>query len=236
MRVLKFGGSSLASVTRFLEVADIVQQQIGNQSVGLVLSAPQGVTNLLVELTDLAFLGSDYQPLLVQWKQRLAQLIAEASLRVNADQLKAVQQLADEQEQKLTERLQGISLLSYCPDHIKAQILGLGEQFSVALMTALVLYLLVSRILIGPIRRLSASILDYRKAPENASLIVVPTARRDEIGVLVFPTAAAMQLPRAYCARPVPHWMLHEQAIVINHSRQRRSARHARIRWRGGGA
>ena len=137
MRVLKFGGSSLASVTRFLEVADIVQQQIGNQSVGLVLSAPQGVTNLLVELTDLAFLGSDYQPLLMQWKQRLAQLIAEASLRVNADQLKAVQQLADEQEQKLTERLQGISLLSYCPDHIKAQILGMGEQFSVCLMTAL---------------------------------------------------------------------------------------------------
>ena len=137
MRVLKFGGSSLASVTRFLEVADIVQQQIGNQSIGLVLSAPQGVTNLLVELTDLAFLGSDYQPLLQQWKQRLAQLIAEASLRVNADQLKAVQQLADEQEQKLTERLQGISLLSYCPDHIKAQILGMGEQFSVCLMTAL---------------------------------------------------------------------------------------------------
>lgn len=137
MRVLKFGGSSLASVTRFLEVADIVQQQIGNQSVGLVLSAPQGVTNLLVELTDLAFLGSDYQPLLLQWKQRLAQLIAEASLRVNAQQLKAVQQLADEQEQKLTERLQGISLLSYCPDHIKAQILGMGEQFSVCLMTAL---------------------------------------------------------------------------------------------------
>lgn len=60
----------------------------------------------------------------------------------------------------------------------------------VALMTALVLYLLVSRILIGPIRRLSASILDYRKAPENASLIVVPTARRDEIGVLESELAA----------------------------------------------
>lgn len=137
MRVLKFGGSSLASVKRFLEVADIVQQQMGNQSVGLVLSAPQGVTNLLVELTDLAFLGSDYQPLLVQWKNRLAQLLAEAALQVSAEQLKAVQQLANEQEQKLTERLHGISLLSYCPDHIKAQILGMGEQFSVCLMTAL---------------------------------------------------------------------------------------------------
>lgn len=137
MRVLKFGGSSLASVTRFLEVADIVQQQMGNQTVGLVLSAPQGVTNLLVELTDLAFLGSDYQPLVLQWRQRLAQLVAEASLRVSSEQLKVVEQLADKQEQQLTERLQGISLLSYCPDHIKAQILGMGEQFSVSLMTAL---------------------------------------------------------------------------------------------------
>lgn len=60
----------------------------------------------------------------------------------------------------------------------------------VALMTALVLYLLVSRILIGPIRRLSASILDYRKAPENAALIVTPTPRRDEIGVLEAELAA----------------------------------------------
>ncbi len=60
MRVLKFGGSSLASVERFLEVAGIVKQQLSAEPVGLVLSAPQGVTNLLVELTDLAFLGTDY--------------------------------------------------------------------------------------------------------------------------------------------------------------------------------
>lgn len=55
----------------------------------------------------------------------------------------------------------------------------------VALMTAVVLYLFVSRILIAPIRRLSENMLDYRKAPENASLIIVATPRRrDEIGIL----------------------------------------------------
>lgn len=55
----------------------------------------------------------------------------------------------------------------------------------VALMTALVLYLFVSRILIAPIRRLSENMLAYRKAPENATLIIDATPRRrDEIGIL----------------------------------------------------
>jgi signal transduction histidine kinase len=54
----------------------------------------------------------------------------------------------------------------------------------VALMTAAVLYLFVSRILIGPIQRLSQNILDFRQAPENASLIISPVPRRDEIGIL----------------------------------------------------
>jgi signal transduction histidine kinase len=55
----------------------------------------------------------------------------------------------------------------------------------VALMTAVVLYLFVSRILIAPIRRLSENMLGYRTAPENASLIIVPDPRRrDEIGIL----------------------------------------------------
>jgi len=55
----------------------------------------------------------------------------------------------------------------------------------VALMTAIVLYLFVSRILIAPIRTLSENILGYRQAPENATLIMAPKpGRRDEIGIL----------------------------------------------------
>ena len=54
----------------------------------------------------------------------------------------------------------------------------------VATMTAAVLYIFVSRILIGPIRRLSANMVGFRKAPENAALIVTPSVRNDEIGIL----------------------------------------------------
>lgn len=137
MRVLKFGGSSLASVQRFAEVATIVQQQSSTDSICLVLSAPQGVTNTLVELTDLAYLGSDFAPLLQQLAQRYQQLLADAAAQFAAVELTAARQVVEQQLQQLNAQLTGISLLRHCPDHIKAQLLGLGEQFSVALMVAL---------------------------------------------------------------------------------------------------
>lgn len=137
MKVLKFGGSSLASIPRFLDVAHIVQSQLQAESIVLVLSAPQGVTNLLVELTDLAYLGSDDQTLFRQWQQRLDTLVADATPYVTASALQQIKAVQQQQSQQLARQLQGIQLLHYCPDHIKATILGLGEQFSVVLMNAL---------------------------------------------------------------------------------------------------
>ncbi len=54
----------------------------------------------------------------------------------------------------------------------------------VALLTAGVLYLLVSRLLIVPIRRLTENMVAYRMNPENATLIIAPTRRKDEIGIV----------------------------------------------------
>ena len=54
----------------------------------------------------------------------------------------------------------------------------------VALLTAGVLYVLVSRLLIVPIRRLTENMVAYRRNPENATLIIAPTRRKDEIGIV----------------------------------------------------
>ncbi len=54
----------------------------------------------------------------------------------------------------------------------------------VAFLTAVVLYILVSRLLIVPIRRLTENMVAYRMNPENASLIIAPTRRQDEIGIV----------------------------------------------------
>lgn len=54
----------------------------------------------------------------------------------------------------------------------------------IAVIIAAVLYFLVSRLLIDPIRRVTGNIVAYRAAPENAALIIAPTRRKDEIGIV----------------------------------------------------
>ncbi len=72
---------------------------------------------------------------------------------------------------------------------LKAELLVYSRNLFVlslilAVITSAVLYVFVSRILIGPIRRLTGNMVGFRRAPENATLIVAPTTRRDEIGVM----------------------------------------------------
>ena len=52
MRVLKFGGSSLATAERFRQVANIIKDQSQASQVAVVVSAPQGVTNHLVAMAE----------------------------------------------------------------------------------------------------------------------------------------------------------------------------------------
>lgn len=54
----------------------------------------------------------------------------------------------------------------------------------IAAVTAFALYMLVSTLFIDPIRRITSNILAFRKEPENGSLILSPSTRRDEIGIL----------------------------------------------------
>lgn len=54
----------------------------------------------------------------------------------------------------------------------------------IAAVTAFALYMLVSHLFIDPILRLTANMLAFRQAPENATLILGPSERRDEIGIL----------------------------------------------------
>jgi signal transduction histidine kinase len=54
----------------------------------------------------------------------------------------------------------------------------------IAAVTAFALYMLVSTLFIDPVLRLTGNMLAFRKAPENGALILEPTRRRDEIGIL----------------------------------------------------
>lgn len=72
---------------------------------------------------------------------------------------------------------------------LRQEMLAYSRQISIvslaiAAITAIALYLLASYLFIYPIRRLTQNILAFRQAPENASRVIVPSSRRDEIGIV----------------------------------------------------
>ncbi len=134
MRVLKFGGSSLANADKFLQVAAIIKDQSLTTPVAVVVSAPQGVTNHLVamaeNINDEAKLASD----LSSFKHAITTIIEGLSNKLPAFNREHSEQVLAKWEHSLSQYLKGANMLSYCPEHIRAIIISMGERQSVALL------------------------------------------------------------------------------------------------------
>jgi signal transduction histidine kinase len=65
--------------------------------------------------------------------------------------------------------------------HYGLNILGLSIVLS--FIVAGLVFLALNRVLVRPMRRLSANMLAFAENPEDGSRIIVPSARRDEIGI-----------------------------------------------------
>ncbi len=134
MRVLKFGGSSLASAERFCQVADIIKDQSQSSKVAIVVSAPQGVTNHLVamaeNISDEAKLVTD----LGHFKRAITTIIDDLSARLTKFNSQHCEQALINYEHQLQRYMQGATMLTYCPEHIRARVISTGERLSVAIL------------------------------------------------------------------------------------------------------
>ncbi len=141
MKVLKFGGSSLASAKKFLNVAEIVIQESKENQVSVVLSAPQGVTNLLVNLVETIEDNRDSQAIIGRLteisetiKQELASLLIDSKGDCQLS-LSDLEQLIQDEFNKLNQLIKGAKLLDHCPPQTAAQILSMGERVSIRLLS-----------------------------------------------------------------------------------------------------
>ncbi|AJI96082.1 aspartate kinase domain protein [Yersinia ruckeri] len=136
MRVLKFGGTSVANAERFMRVADIIENNARQGQVATVLSAPAKITNHLVAMIDKTVSGQDIFPVMSESETIFSELLrglAQAQPGFAYDRLKAF--VAHEFAQ-LKQQLHGISLLGQCPDSVNAAIICRGEKMSIAIMEA----------------------------------------------------------------------------------------------------
>ena len=128
MRILKFGGSSVATESRRRSVAEIVGRahREGSQLV-VVTSALAGVTDLLNVSIELAVASRE---LPIDPLHSLA-----SRHRLAAEGLPELErQGVDETLAELNQRLLGIALLGECPSPVRHQILATGERLAVPLV------------------------------------------------------------------------------------------------------
>ncbi len=133
MRVMKFGGSSLATPERIQAVADIILENVKDETVAVVVSAFQGVSNQLLECAKLAASGDKRHEEVYQGIVKRHHDAIQTLLPANNE---AITQATNELLQELTEILQGISLLKEVTVGAYDHISSFGERLSANIIAA----------------------------------------------------------------------------------------------------
>ncbi|MBC3767803.1 bifunctional aspartate kinase/homoserine dehydrogenase I [Neptunicella marina] len=150
MKVLKFGGSSLADAKRYLNVQKIVAEAHQQSGAAVVLSAPKGVTNALSLLVEQAAEGQDYLELLAKLKMTLTGIVADLDNSIDGFNTEYLNTFIEQKLSELEHQLAGIKLLRCSPDPVTAQILSLGEYVSVNIFSQMLSAVSQSNKLIEP--------------------------------------------------------------------------------------
>lgn len=141
MRVLKFGGSSLATEELVVRTSKIIQEQSGKNRVAVVLSANGKTTNKLIQIIEAAtkFNASSYDVTnagqqITQLETELLSMLDGISQTIPEAKLTETKFFIKQELNHIRKVAEGIQLLGMCPQHIRANILAKGEQISVRLM------------------------------------------------------------------------------------------------------
>ncbi|CAK8743937.1 Bifunctional aspartokinase/homoserine dehydrogenase 1 [Sodalis praecaptivus] len=156
MRVLKFGGTSVANAERFIRVADILESNSRQGQVAAILSAPAKITNHLVMMIDRTLNGIDIQPNILDAEKIFTRLLDGLAAAQPEFDHPALRSQVEQEFAQLKQLLHGISLLKYCPDSVNAAIISRGEKLSIALMEALLRARGFNVTVIDPVEKLLA--------------------------------------------------------------------------------
>ncbi len=156
MRVLKFGGSSLADAERFLRAADIIANNAQQQEVSVVLSAPGKVTNQLVSVVENVLTNGEAELQISELELIFTQLFdGIVKILPDIDIQMSINKLSDSLTQ-LRQYAHGIVLLGMCPDNVYAKIISKGERISIVTMKAVLEAKGLAVNLIDPVKYLHA--------------------------------------------------------------------------------
>ncbi|QIQ41794.1 MAG: bifunctional aspartate kinase/homoserine dehydrogenase I [Buchnera aphidicola (Microlophium carnosum)] len=133
MKLLKFGGTSLANAEKFLCVSSIIEENIKIDQIAVVLSAPAKVTNYLVKSIENITNNNILET--IHLAENIFLELINNILKIQSNfPYNQVEKVIKKEFDKLKKIIHGIVLLKQCPDNIRATIISRGEILSVFIM------------------------------------------------------------------------------------------------------
>ncbi len=180
MRVLKFGGSSLADADRFLRASDIIANNAQQEEVAVVLSAPGKTTNKLVAVIESALKNQGAELQIADLESSFSALYADIQKVLPNINGEGFHNQVETSLSQLRQFVDGIQLLGMCPDNVNARIISKGERISIQLMKAVLEAKNQPASLIDPVQYLYANgphleaMVDVERSTENFRTTPLP--------------------------------------------------------------
>lgn len=134
MKVLKFGGSSVANAENINRVVAIIKDTIGDDKVVVVLSAMGGITDMLIQCGTLASSGDEfYKNKLQEIEQRHLDTVKSL---IPVTQQSSMLSWVKKRCNELEDICNGVFLLGELSDRTKDRIVSYGEHISSQLLSA----------------------------------------------------------------------------------------------------
>ncbi|XBC44542.1 MAG: bifunctional aspartate kinase/homoserine dehydrogenase I [Buchnera aphidicola (Schlechtendalia peitan)] len=180
MKILKFGGTSLANATKFLSVANIIKRSFEKEQVAIVLSAPEKITNTLISIIEQTIEKCDVLPEINKVKKFFLNLISQIQQKNHNFPYETTLTIINKKFEKLKSTFRGIHLLNQCPDNIRAKIICYGELLSINIMDGILKSMSYHVTIIDPRKNLLAqgdcldATVDIVTSKKRINLINIP--------------------------------------------------------------
>ncbi len=134
MKVLKFGGSSIATPERLTAVLELIRQAEKENQIAVVVSAFGGVTDQLIKMIELAGKGKDAYS--TEYKAFVDKHEGMIVAMTTGRRQEILRQSINKYTSRLSEILRGVYLVRHVAPKTYNQILSYGERLSARIITA----------------------------------------------------------------------------------------------------
>ncbi|WP_343189578.1 bifunctional aspartate kinase/homoserine dehydrogenase I [Buchnera aphidicola] len=188
MKILKFGGTSLSNGKKFLHIKKIIKKKIKKNKLGIVLSAPEKITNYLDKIIKTCKKKKNFITYINNINNIIINIIKHIKIKKKNFLKKKIIKFIKIEIKHLKKIFKNIYKFKKCPKKIYSYILSKGENFSINIMYLLLKSKKNNITIIDPVKKISCkgnhieSIANIKKSSKkfkkinikNKNIILMP--------------------------------------------------------------